>query len=53
MTFGLKITGTLDKPKVNTSATQEILSLPLQMLKRTMELPSQLKKATPVKKTLP
>jgi len=27
--------------------------LPIQMLKRTIELPSQLKKATPVKKTLP
>jgi len=39
MTVGLKITGSLDKPKVKTSAAEDILSLPLQIIKRTLESP--------------
>lgn len=42
MTIGLKIRGTLDNPKVNTSAAKEILRLPLDLLKRTFESPGQL-----------
>ncbi len=37
MTFGLKITGTLDDPKVDTSAGGDILSLPLKILNRALE----------------
>ncbi len=42
MTVGLKITGSLSKPKVNTSAAQDILSLPLQIIKRTLESPTHI-----------
>jgi len=42
MTVGLKITGKLDKPKVETSALQDILTLPLQILKRTLEAPAHI-----------
>ena len=42
MTVGLKITGTLDKPKVQTTAAQDILTLPLQILKRTIESPAHI-----------
>jgi len=42
MTVGLKITGTLDKPKVQTTAAQDILTLPLQILKRTLESPAHI-----------
>lgn len=42
MTFGLQITGTLDNPKVNTSAGGDILSLPLKILKRTFESPAHM-----------
>jgi hypothetical protein len=42
MTVGLKVTGTLDKPKVQTSAAQDILTLPLQILKRTLESPAHI-----------
>ena len=42
MTIGLKIRGTLDDPKVTTSAGKEILSLPLELIKRTFESPGQL-----------
>ena len=42
MTVGLKITGTLNKPKVVTSAAQDILSLPLQIIKRTLESPAHI-----------
>jgi hypothetical protein len=37
MTFGLEITGTLENPKVKTSAGEDILSLPLKILKRALE----------------
>ncbi len=42
MTIGLQITGTLDDPKVNTSAGGDILTLPLQILKRTLESPGHI-----------
>jgi len=42
MTIGLKIRGTLDDPKVDTSAGKEILRLPLDLLKRTFESPGHL-----------
>jgi len=42
MTIGLKIRGTLDDPKVSTSAGKEILRLPLDLLKRTLESPAHL-----------
>ena len=48
MTVGLKITGSLDKPKVKTSATKEILSLPFDIIKRTLKSPAHaLKKKEP------
>jgi len=49
MTAGLKITGSLDKPKVATSATKEILSLPFDLIKRTLQAPAHvIKKKEPV-----
>lgn len=39
MTVGLKITGNLDKPIVKTSVAQEILSLPIELIKRTLQSP--------------
>lgn len=42
MTIGLTIKGTLDKPKVKTSAAEEILTLPLEIIKRTIESPKQM-----------
>jgi hypothetical protein len=42
MTVGLKVTGTLEKPKVQTTAAQDILTLPLQLLKRTLESPAHI-----------
>jgi len=42
MTVGLVISGTLDKPKVQTSVAQDILTLPLQILKRTIESPAHI-----------
>jgi hypothetical protein len=50
MTVGLKITGSLDKPKVQTSAAKEILTLPLDILKRTIQAPVHILKK---KKTVP
>ena len=37
ITVGLKITGTYDNPKVETSATKDILSLPYKLIKRTLK----------------
>ena len=55
ITFGLKITGTLDDPKVKTSAVKEILMLPFDLIKRTLQSPAHIinntekrKKKTPV-----
>ncbi len=42
MTVGLKITGTLTDPKVNTSVAKDILTLPLQILKRTITAPAHM-----------
>ena len=42
MTVGLQITGSLNKPKVKTSAAQDILSLPLEIIKRTLESPAHI-----------
>jgi hypothetical protein len=39
LTVGLTITGSLDKPVVQTSTAQDIASFPLQILKRTLESP--------------
>ena len=55
MTVGLKITGSLDKPKVKTSATKEILSLPFDIIKRTLQSPAHIlnkKEPKPKKKPL-
>jgi len=42
ITVGLQITGSLDKPDVSVSAAKDILSYPLQLIKRTIEAPQQL-----------
>ena len=42
VTIGLKITGTIEKPEVSTSAAKEILSLPLDLLKRTLKSPAHI-----------
>jgi len=42
ITVGLQITGSLDKPEVSVSAAKDILSYPLQLIKRTIEAPQQL-----------
>jgi hypothetical protein len=42
MTVGLTITGSLDKPKVTTSATKELLKLPLDLIKRTLQSPAHI-----------
>ncbi len=42
LTVGLQITGSLDKPEVNVSAAKDILSYPLQLIKRTFEAPQHL-----------
>jgi len=39
MTVGLTVKGTLQNPKVSTSVAQDILTLPLQILKRTITAP--------------
>ena len=42
ITVGLQITGSLDKPDVSVSAAKDILSYPLEVIKRTLEAPTQL-----------
>jgi len=42
LTVGLTITGNLDKPVVEVSAAKDILSYPLQLIKRTFETPQHL-----------
>jgi hypothetical protein len=42
LTVGLKITGTLENPKVKTSMVEDIASLPLQILKRTLTAPAHM-----------
>jgi len=53
ITFGLKITGTLDDPKVETSAAKEILMLPFDIIKRTIQSPAHLMKKEKEKKKTP
>ena len=55
MTVGLKITGPLSKPVVKTSATKELLKLPLDLIKRTLQSPAHItnQPAKPKKKPLP
>ena len=50
MTVGLKISGPLSKPVVKTSATKEILKLPLDLIRRTLTAPGQLLKKKEEKK---
>jgi len=47
MTVGLKITGSLSQPKVQTSASQELLKLPLDIIKRTLQSPAYIINKTP------
>ena len=47
MTVGLKITGSLSKPKVKTSASKEILKLPLDLIKRTLQSPAHITNQKP------
>ena len=47
MTVGLEVTGTLENPKVKTSVAKDILTLPLQILKRTIEAPEYMQKHGP------
>ena len=47
MTVGLEVTGTLENPKVNTSVAKDILTLPLQILKRTIEAPGYMQEHAP------
>ncbi len=42
MTVGLKITGSLSQPKVQTSASNELLKLPLDIIKRTLQSPAHI-----------
>jgi hypothetical protein len=42
MTVALKVTGTLDDPKVSTSVAKDILTLPLQILQRTITAPAHM-----------
>lgn len=39
MTVGLKISGALDKPKIRTTAAEDILLMPIQFLKRVIKTP--------------
>jgi len=42
MTVGLKVSGSLEAPKVETTATTDILSLPLDIIKRTLQSPQHI-----------
>ena len=42
ITFALKLTGTLDNPKVETSPAKEILMLPFDLIKRTLQSPAHI-----------
>lgn len=42
MTIGLEINGAIDNPRVTTTAAKDVLTLPLQLIKRTLESPKQL-----------
>ncbi|BAF72438.1 DUF3971 domain-containing protein [Sulfurovum sp. NBC37-1] len=51
VTMGLTIKGTLDNPKVNYSAAKEILSLPFDLIKRTLQSPAHIINTGKKKKT--
>jgi hypothetical protein len=53
MTVGLKITGSLSKPIVKTSATKEFLKLPLDLIRRTLQSPAHIKDTKPKPKSKP
>jgi len=53
MTVGLKITGSLSKPIVKTSASKELLSLPLDLIKRTLKSPAHILNKEPKPKKEP
>jgi hypothetical protein len=42
ITIGLEITGSLNQPVVNTTTVSDILTLPLQLIKRTLESPAHI-----------
>jgi len=42
ITVGLKVSGSLDAPKVETTAAASILSLPLDIIKRTLQTPQHI-----------
>jgi hypothetical protein len=42
ITIGLEITGSLSQPVVSTSTVSDILTLPLQLIKRTLESPAHI-----------
>lgn len=42
VTVGLKVSGSLDAPKVETTAAASILSLPLDIIKRTLQTPQHI-----------
>ena len=44
VTIGLKITGSLDKPKVSVSTLEDVLSYPIDVIKRTLETPKRILK---------
>ncbi|MDQ1325364.1 MAG: hypothetical protein QG564_488 [Campylobacterota bacterium] len=44
MTVGLKVTGTLDEPKIRTTAAEDILLMPIQFLKRMIKTPESMMK---------
>jgi len=52
ITFGLKLTGMLDNPKVETSAAKEILSLPFDLIKRTLQSPAHIINTEKKRKTM-
>ena len=42
LTLGLKVTGALNQPTVDVSTAEEILTLPLQLIKRVLESPAHI-----------
>ena len=51
ITFGLKLTGTLDNPKVESSAAKDILMLPFDLIRRTLQSPAHIIDSVKKKKT--
>lgn len=44
VTVGLKISGTLDNPRVKTNPVKDVLLMPFEMIERTLKTPTHLKK---------